>query len=66
RERLQEMAAKESAQLFFPGFEFCTDNAAMIALAGSFRLIAGQTDSLAIKARPRWPLAELPSLNQSA
>lgn len=66
RERLQEMAGKESAQLFFPGFEFCTDNAAMIALAGSFRLLAGQTDSLAIKARPRWPLADLPTLNQSA
>lgn len=66
RERLQEMARKESAQLFFPGFEFCTDNAAMIALAGSFRLIAGQTDSLAIKAKPRWPLADLATLHQTA
>ncbi len=59
RECLQTMAQKESAQLFFPGAEYCTDNAAMIALAGCYRLMAGETDSLAIKAQPRWQLEDL-------
>jgi N6-L-threonylcarbamoyladenine synthase len=53
------MAQKESAQLFFPGAEYCTDNAAMIALAGCYRLMTGETDSLAIKAQPRWQLEDL-------
>ncbi len=64
RERLHEMANKESARLFFPGSEFCTDNAAMIAVAGCYRLMAGETDSLAIKAFPRWKLADLKSAGQ--
>jgi N6-L-threonylcarbamoyladenine synthase len=37
--------------------EFCTDNAAMIAVAGLWRLRMGSTESLAIRARARWPLA---------
>ncbi|MBS0396308.1 MAG: tRNA (adenosine(37)-N6)-threonylcarbamoyltransferase complex transferase subunit TsaD, partial [Proteobacteria bacterium] len=37
----------------------CTDNAAMIALAGEARLAAGERAPLAALARARWPLAEL-------
>jgi N6-L-threonylcarbamoyladenine synthase len=35
----------------------CTDNAAMIALAGRLRLLAGQRDPLTTTARPSWPVA---------
>jgi N6-L-threonylcarbamoyladenine synthase len=35
---------------------YCTDNAAMIALAGLERLALGLVDPLDAPARPRWPL----------
>jgi N6-L-threonylcarbamoyladenine synthase len=41
-----------------PPLIYCTDNAAMIALAGAERLAAGMTDGLDAVARPRWPLDE--------
>jgi N6-L-threonylcarbamoyladenine synthase len=39
-----------------PPLAYCTDNAAMIALAGAERLALGLTDPLDAAARPRWPL----------
>jgi tRNA N6-adenosine threonylcarbamoyltransferase len=41
RERLDRAAAKEGFAVYYPEFEFCTDNGAMIALAGALRLGAG-------------------------
>jgi len=62
RRQLQDLGVKEQAQIYFPRPEFCTDNGAMIAYAGCQRLQAGQTQSLDIFARPRWPMNELLSL----
>lgn len=57
RSDLQALGRERGAQVFFPRIEFCTDNAAMIAVAGLWRLKAGQHDEdLAIRARARWPL----------
>ena len=42
-----------------PPLKWCTDNAAMIALAGAERLRAGFRDDLEAPARPRWPLDEV-------
>jgi N6-L-threonylcarbamoyladenine synthase len=39
-----------------PHISLCTDNAAMIACAGYFRLNAGQTSTLDLDALPTWPL----------
>ena len=41
RERLDRAAAEQGCSVFYPEFEFCTDNGAMIALAGALRLGAG-------------------------
>ena len=62
REVLEQRLAKVSGQVFYARQEFCTDNAAMIALAGCRRLLAGQSDDLALQPRPRWSLDSLPPL----
>lgn len=60
RQRLAEIAAEEGARVYYPRPEFCTDNGAMIAYAGYVRLRAGQHETLAICAQPRWPMETLP------
>jgi len=62
RKTLIEKAATVGAQVFFPRLEFCTDNGAMIAYAGYQRLLARQTEPLAIEIRSRWPLDGLISV----
>jgi N6-L-threonylcarbamoyladenine synthase len=58
RRRLQETAAARGFSFAAPPLAYCTDNAAMIALAGAERLKAGFSDGLDAPARPRWPLDE--------
>ena len=62
RERLSEALRKVGGEVFYARHEFCTDNGAMIAYAGCQRLLAGQSESLAISARPRWPMDTLQAL----
>lgn len=59
RNGLSLLAEKHQINVFFPRHEFCTDNAAMIAYAGSLRLKRGEQLSLGFDVRPRWPLNEL-------
>jgi N6-L-threonylcarbamoyladenine synthase len=58
RQRLTEVAAARGFSFTAPPLAYCTDNAAMIALAGAERLALGLTDPLDAPARPRWPLDE--------
>lgn len=60
RTALQQLADKMGGECFYPRPEFCTDNAAMIALVGALRLAAGErSESLAADVKPRWPLDSL-------
>ena len=52
REALGKIADQRNALIACPAAEFCTDNAAMIALAGTRHLQSGYD----LKIRPRWPL----------
>lgn len=40
RKGLEEAAAKQGWEIFIPAFEYCTDNAAMIAMAGYYKYLA--------------------------
>src|SRR5580698_5152798 len=63
RDTLTRALARRGARAYYPRPEFCTDNAAMIAVAGLARLRAGQHDDLAIGARAQWALDSLPAIN---
>jgi N6-L-threonylcarbamoyladenine synthase len=56
RRRLEDAARRNGFSFAAPPLAYCTDNAAMIALAGAERLAAGISDPLDAVARPRWPL----------
>ena len=62
RAELAAAAAAGDFRVHFPRLEFCTDNGAMIAMAGALRLQAGQLNDPAIHVRPRWDLESLPAL----
>ena len=70
REKLSAAARRNGYTVFYPELEFCTDNGAMIALAGALRLTAAPLASTnaapstsrpshAFTVRPRWELASL-------
>jgi N6-L-threonylcarbamoyladenine synthase len=62
RRTLEAAAAKHGFDFLAPPMAYCTDNAAMIALAGAERLALGLVSDIDAAARPRWPLDEARAL----
>jgi N6-L-threonylcarbamoyladenine synthase len=53
RTAIQEMAEKYHWKLFIPEMEYCTDNAAMIAITGYHKFLAGFSSPLTVSATAR-------------
>jgi len=62
REKLCSTLAAMSATAYFPSPAFCSDNAAMIALAGCLRLQSGLSTSLSFNAKAKWSIETLAPL----
>ncbi len=60
RQRLRDELTARGREVYYPRHEFCTDNAAMVAVAGRRRFPSRDAArSYAIAARARWDLEEL-------
>jgi N6-L-threonylcarbamoyladenine synthase len=53
RKELTEMGKRNNWRTFNPAFQYCTDNAAMIAIAAHFRYLMGEYDQLDISVSAR-------------
>ena len=62
RAELERAAKARGFEFLAPPLAYCTDNAAMIALAGAERLALGLVSDIDVAARPRWPLDEATAL----
>ncbi|MGP1956590.1 MAG: tRNA (adenosine(37)-N6)-threonylcarbamoyltransferase complex transferase subunit TsaD [Arsenophonus sp. NC-PE1-MAG3] len=60
--KMAESIKKIGGEVFYARPEFCTDNGAMIALAGMIRLKYGVSNSMDITVKARWPLVNLSPL----
>ena len=58
REKAEILSRNCNIQLYFPLPEYCTDNAAMIAMAGYQYLKAGNKSPLNLEAKPNLALNE--------
>lgn len=56
RKAFEEAGKKYHWQTFIPAFEYCTDNAGMIAITGYYKFLAGQFADLSVSstARAEW------------
>jgi N6-L-threonylcarbamoyladenine synthase len=63
RKKLTQLSSKNNFKVFFPAFEFCTDNGAMIALAGALRYHLSAKNDFKYTVKPRWRLSEIDSIS---
>ena len=56
RKSLQALANKKQWRLYIPAFEYCTDNAGMIAIAAHYKYLKGEFTNLGVTPLARMPL----------
>jgi N6-L-threonylcarbamoyladenine synthase len=56
RERLLEVESKYNKQVFIPKLEYCTDNAAMIAISGYYKFLEGEFADQSVTPKSRFAL----------
>jgi N6-L-threonylcarbamoyladenine synthase len=59
RRRLEEEADIRGMNVYYPRPEYCTDNGAMIALTGYYRIVRGEHADLATDVRSRYPIEDI-------
>ncbi len=55
RNAVKKEGELQNWQVYIPAFEYCTDNAAMIAIAATYKYQAGQFESISSSPNPRLP-----------
>ncbi len=53
RNGIEELGQKTKSKIYLPAFEYCTDNAAMIAMAAHYKYLAGSFENLSLSATAR-------------
>ncbi len=57
RSSLQALAERKGWQVYIPAFEYCTDNAGMIAMAAHFKFLKGDFADLSVTPLARMPIS---------
>lgn len=60
RDTLHKLAEQSGWKVFIPKFEYCTDNAAMIAITGYYKYLKQDFTSQAVTPLPRYGLYQIP------
>lgn len=56
RKRLQEVGKKNGWRTFIPAFQYCTDNAAMIAITGYYKYLKGEFAGMDVAPKARFSI----------
>lgn len=57
RKNLQELAVQRNWNIYIPEFQYCTDNAGMIAIAAHYKFLRGEFSELDVAPLARMPLS---------